>query len=235
MNLQLITDYRNQRVTFLKLFEGDKPWVYVDSQQIPTFGIGLNLRTHGELVLQALGFDLGGNRLTGDALQAERDYAERLVEAFSRSYPSDESENNAAQQNFESILRERASDPLLNPASFDPNKFVDEQAYLNFRASMTDRFQIDSGLVRENLFNMAADGYTVPDVDGNPKISLGYEADVDLWLERTGLNVIRPELNFLDSRERAALFSLAYNSKLPEMIRLLPGTKKIYQQHSGQA
>ncbi|MGD8941542.1 MAG: hypothetical protein PVJ72_19340, partial [Gammaproteobacteria bacterium] len=82
MNLYITTDYQDQRLNLLKLFEGDKPWAYSDSQKIPTFGIGLNLRTHGELVLQALGFDLGEGRLKGDALEAERAYAARLIELF---------------------------------------------------------------------------------------------------------------------------------------------------------
>jgi hypothetical protein len=165
------------------------------------------------LVLQALGFDLGEGRLKGDALEAERAYAARLIALFKLPNASDENQNNAAQQAFEAILRERAADPLLNPTAFDPNNFKDEQAYLDFKSSMTVKFQVDSATVREELFNLAADGYTVPDVNGDPKEFPGYEAELDLWLERSGLNVVRPELNFLDSRERIALYSLAYNSK----------------------
>jgi hypothetical protein len=75
MRLHTLTDYVNDRINLLKKFEADIAYAYVDSQGIATFGIGINLREHGELVLQALGFDTAGIRLQGAALDKEREYA----------------------------------------------------------------------------------------------------------------------------------------------------------------
>jgi hypothetical protein len=57
------------------LVEGERLFAYVDTAYnngtgIPTIGIGINLREHGQLILQALGFDLGGTvKLWGQVLR----------------------------------------------------------------------------------------------------------------------------------------------------------------------
>lgn len=67
-------NYSDDRISVLTAFEGDVAWVYPDSKGIATFGIGLNLEDHGELILDALGFDFGGQYLRGAALTAEQQY-----------------------------------------------------------------------------------------------------------------------------------------------------------------
>ncbi len=56
MDTHLTTNYSLDRVSFLKTVEGDTPIVHL-VLGVPHFGVGLNLQTHGELLLQNLGFD----------------------------------------------------------------------------------------------------------------------------------------------------------------------------------
>jgi len=58
MQLHNSSNYTNERYTFLKSVEGEKLYAYVDTEGIATIGIGINLREHGVLILQALGFDV---------------------------------------------------------------------------------------------------------------------------------------------------------------------------------
>lgn len=211
MRLHNISDYVTKRYVLLKLFEQDIQWAYADPKGIATFGIGLNLQVHGELLLQALGFDLGGTRLMGAALTAERDYGRRLIEAMNQPYPYGIGPTNAAKQALDAILQERATDPVL--ITYDPANFISYGAYTDFNLALTTEFRIDNDAERAELFRLVMDGYAVPDVNGNTKSFTGYERQLDTWLEATGVSLIAPELLFLDSKERLALQSLMFNGK----------------------
>ena len=110
MLLHAISNYVDLRYKFLKLVEGEVLWAYADSKGIPTIGIGLNLRTHGELLLNSLGFDLGGTSLRGAALDAEREYARQVMEIILRNPFSPTAKpftepNNAVMQALNPILQ----------------------------------------------------------------------------------------------------------------------------------
>ena len=73
MRLHTIANYQTTaRYDFLSRVEADIPHAYADPVGIPTIGVGINLRVHGRLILQTLGFDLGGTVLCwGEAGSAE--------------------------------------------------------------------------------------------------------------------------------------------------------------------
>ena len=213
MQLHLQSNYNSARIDLLKRLEGDIAWAYVDSVGIPTFGIGLNLRDHGLLVLETLGFDLGGQKLVGTAFAAEQDFARQLIAAFTLTYSPSELENNQAKQAFDSILQARLA--YFSQLGYDPTNFTSQQAYDDFQFELVGKYElrIDDSSVRDYLTTLSFDGYSTTDANGVTISFDGYEAVLDDWLVSTGLDLVRPELNFMDSNERLALLSLAYNSK----------------------
>lgn len=86
--------------------EGHKVFAYRDTDGIPTISIGINLRVHGDLVLEMLGFDVSGQLLTGEARVAEDEYIQRMKVAFTGTYADDE----AVQRALEPILTNRYND-----------------------------------------------------------------------------------------------------------------------------
>ena len=193
MRFHTIANYlTTARTDFLKTVEDFVDFAYVDTAQIATIGIGLNLQVHGRLVLQSLGFDLDGSQLTGDAFAAEQQYITRLLNAFNQQYPSNITQNNQAFAAFNVILQERAID-LLYPSDF----------------GRPTEFRLASLEVGQQLMNQALDGYNVTGTN-----SPGYESIVDTWLTRTGLSTQQPGLTSRDNRERLALLSLGFNSKV---------------------
>jgi len=197
MRLHTIDNYQTTaRYDFLFFVEGERLHAYVDTAYsngtgIPTIGIGINLREHGRLILQALGFDLSGTVLTGAALTAEQDYINQLLNAFNQNYPSNNTPSNQALAAFNLILQERASNTVY-PGTFP----------------RAEQFELASSEVSRQLLNQVLDGYTVPG-----KNFPGYESLLDTWLTRTGLSAFQPDLMNHDNRERLVLLSLAFNSK----------------------
>jgi hypothetical protein len=218
MLIHTISNYVDQRYSFLKLVEGEVLWAYADSKGIPTIGIGLNLRTHGELILKALGFDLGGALLQGAALAAERQYASDLMDIIDNfPFPATadpfHSPNNAVMQALNSILQARAQNSAL--LAYDPANFASYDAYAAYQLGLTSSFQLGSSTVSAELLRLVLDGgYTVPGADGTPvSYNGGYEKLLDSWLTATGLATTQSGLMDHTSNERIALLSLAFNSK----------------------
>lgn len=74
-NLHPAVDYAQQRYDSIQREEGYEPNAYVDTEGIPTIGIGYNLRVWLEPVLRTFGFDVDGTRLFGaKAAAAEQDF-----------------------------------------------------------------------------------------------------------------------------------------------------------------
>ena len=74
MDLTTTSNYEQSVLQFLLLGEGEptdkntgQVYVYADPIGIPTIGVGINLRTHLDIVLASLGFDVSGSYLTGAA------------------------------------------------------------------------------------------------------------------------------------------------------------------------
>lgn len=107
MQLHTIGNYNQLRLNTLTGYESNIPYAYVDTEGIATIGIGLNLRTHGMLVLQALGFDVTGTQLKGAALEAEQKYINQFVDSvkglFFQKYPSNSKLNNQALAQFKYV------------------------------------------------------------------------------------------------------------------------------------
>ncbi|MEW5993497.1 MAG: calcium-binding protein, partial [Candidatus Zixiibacteriota bacterium] len=214
------SNYDDERVSILTAFEGDVAWAYLDSEEIVTFGVGLNLRVHGELVLDALGFDFGGQYLAGAALTAERRYGfEFVVNRFPRqNYTGGASATNTAKTTFDAELQRRAQDAVF--LTYDANNFVSYDAYLQFRAKLvqTTEFRIDDPRVRANLMAQVLDGYTVFNVNGSSKNFTGYEDQLDTWLLTADPVLLTapadtvPALLSKDNTDRLALLSLAFNN-----------------------
>ncbi|MEW5993460.1 MAG: calcium-binding protein, partial [Candidatus Zixiibacteriota bacterium] len=209
------SDYDTDRITVLTSAEADIPRAYVDSKGVPTFGIGLNLRPHDALVMQALGFDFGGQYLAGTALQQERAYGRQLVQRFRQdytvgSYDANIAENNPAKVAFDAILLQRQE--YFLQLQYDPANFVSQEAYDTFILSLETEFEITSADIRNALVESTLDGYTVPNVDGSQKKIPGYEASLDKWLTDTGVGAKQQELYNHNSKERIALLSLTFNS-----------------------
>jgi Ca2+-binding RTX toxin-like protein len=192
MRLHTLANYQTTgRYDFLQLVEGQRLFAYVDTKGIPTIGVGINLRVHGQLILQVLGFDLGGTVLTGAALTAEQGYITQLLNAFNKqNYPPNNGPNNQAFVAFNAILQQRASNPAY-PEAFQ----------------RTTQFELASSDVSRQVLNQVLDGYSVPGQSFS-----GYEILLDTWLVRTGLNNRQPDLMNPDSHERLVLLSLAFNS-----------------------
>ena len=201
MRLHTINDYQTTaRYNFLLTVEGERLFAYVDAAGIATIGIGINLRVHGRLILQTLGFDLGGTVLTDAALAAEQGYIDQLLTAISQPFSSNNTPSNQALATFNTILQQRASDTVY-PSTF----------------TRTTQFELVSTEVSRQILNQVLDGYAVPG-----KNFSGYESVLDTWLTRTGVSVRQPDLMSRGSPERLALLSLAFNSRVHENDQ--PGT-----------
>ena len=215
MQLHTISNYNELRLNTLRAYEGNLPYAYVDTEGIATIGIGLNLREHGRLLLQALGFDLDGTQLTGAALQAETNnltgYIHQFLVLFNQSYSPNNTTSNQALAQLNNLLRQRA----INPVYANQQNFVSVEAYTAFHNTQSFLNQTfflpsPSTTVSENLFNMSLDGYIEP---GTGDRKEGYEELLDTWLNRTGVGGIQPGLRDHNNKERLALLSLAFNSK----------------------
>lgn len=188
------TTYQNtKRYDFLNIVEDEELPAYADSVRIPTIGIGLNLRVHGRLVLEALGFDMSGTVLTGPAAASEVQYVEELIKAFNRGYAPGTGAGNAALTAFNRILQRRANDATY-PAGF----------------ARGTSFELPSTTVSRQLVNQALTGYTEPATGVHVK---GYEEILDRWLTLSGIGAAQPGLLLRDNYERLALLSLAFNSR----------------------
>ena len=122
MRVHVDSNYQTSaRYDFLRLVEDDVLFAYVDSGGIAHIGVGINLQEHGRLILETLGFDLGGTTLSDAALAAEQGYTAQLLAAFnqsySTSYPSRISPNNQALAAFNAILEQRAANSAYRPGS----------------------------------------------------------------------------------------------------------------------
>jgi Ca2+-binding RTX toxin-like protein len=203
------TNYVDQRYALLKLLEGEVLFAYADTKGIPTIGIGLNLRVHGRLVLQSLGFDFTGTQLKGAALVAESGYINALINLFSKRYPPDNTASNQALADFNAILRQRA----INPVYANVQNFVSSNAYTVFRntQSFSNRTFTLLSTQSSSTFTQAMDGYTEP---GTGRVFAGYEANLDNWLNVTGAGVAQPGLLVHANEERLALLSLGFNSQV---------------------
>ncbi len=188
MQLHTVTNYTLDRYDFLKKVEGEPAdtaghvYIYADSEGIPTMGIGINLRVHGNLVLQTLGFDIAGTALIGEALIAENGYIAELRQAFGRSYASGADINNAAHTALSAILARRAEDSRYSAFPAFPR---------------TIDFAFDNTTDSKAVFDTVMDGY--------PRFA-GYEAQLNNWLSRNNIAAIGA------SKERTALISLTFNN-----------------------
>ena len=111
----LTTNYIQERNKFLIAEEALRRKAYVDTKGIPTIGIGFNLRVtkNLDLVLQALGFDLSGQQLTGDALAAEQQYIQAIRNVINNvqyTYTKDDSDDILLQNNLTQVMYARAND-----------------------------------------------------------------------------------------------------------------------------
>lgn len=70
----------------IREYEAYVPGVYSDPIGIPSIGLGYNLQTWGDLILETFGFDLSGEQLTGDALASEKSYIAALKNIFNKKY-----------------------------------------------------------------------------------------------------------------------------------------------------
>jgi hypothetical protein len=176
---------------------------YGDTEGIATIGFGFNLREHGLLVLETLGFDVSGTTLTGNAYNAEQDYIERLLEAFDGLYPNDTAANNPAHAAISAIVQERLQD--ADYAAFPAFDRVSDLVLAEPLAA--------------SILNVLMDtGYTIiqPPAEGPGKTFVGYETQLDAWLteEVGGVSAanVTPSLLSRNSNERLALLSLLYNA-----------------------
>ncbi len=87
MRLHTVADYWTLRYQGLEDRERNVPHAYLDPAGIPTIGIGLNLQTHGWLVLEALGFDMQDTILSGEASATEQDYIGRVLAVINPQTP----------------------------------------------------------------------------------------------------------------------------------------------------
>ena len=183
--------YSEDRYQTLKDQEKDIPFAYVDPIGIPSIGIGINLRFHGELVLEALGFDLDGQWLTGAAYLAEKGYANELLAAFKTGYgKKDTNANNAAKLAFDKILDRRAKNSIYASAPVDfPFRLK------KFDLSLTT-------ITTRVLFDEAVTQYIKPGTTN--EVVRGAEA------------VPSDSLGFVmtESKERLALMSLGYSAQV---------------------
>ncbi len=188
MQLHTTTNYTQDRYNFLKNVE-DEPtdpagrvYVYADSKGIATIGIGINLRVHGNLVLQTLGFDSARAILTGVALTAENGYIAELRQAFNSSYAPGTGIKNTALTTLNAILARRASDSRYS-------------AFPTFQR--TTDFSFVTTTDSKAVFDTVLAGY--------PGFT-GYETQLDNWLTRNAI----PGLSTQTSKERLTLVNRRY-------------------------
>jgi len=149
--------------------------------------MGINLRTHLYLVLNSLGFDVTGKKLTtSGARQAEQGYIVEIHAAVSRNYPPNQKYNNAVHSELSHILQRRAQDPR----------------YAGQVLTRVTDFSLASTVESKALFDTLMTGYSVSGTSFR-----GYETILDNWLADNGIAAIG------QSRECIVLLSLAYNGK----------------------
>lgn len=105
--------YQDLRFDFLKRVEDTRTLPYLDSKQIPTIGVGFNLRdlTVRGAVFRAIEIDATDSRLTPAQQAAEQSYIDLLVAAIALSYTT--GQNNILRPNLDAVMFNRAHDPLL--------------------------------------------------------------------------------------------------------------------------
>ncbi|MGH8533335.1 MAG: hypothetical protein ACREV1_11595, partial [Gammaproteobacteria bacterium] len=210
MPTHTISDYSARRFALLKELEKLRKDAYVETQGIPTIGIGFYLRAHTDLILEALGFDLTGAGIQQLAAQEAANEPDPVKQQaiLARAQQTVQDELNYIQQirsvinasyapNATSTLQ-RALDPIMQARA---NNADYPQG---FTRSSTFAFQNDADA--QPVFDALMAGYTRPDGSHEE----GYEEKVDRWLT---LNNITAIPTTQDSLERLALMSLAYNSK----------------------
>lgn len=163
MRLHNAGNYVTARRAHLRQVEGVVHFAYVDSQGIPTIGVGFNLRDHGLLVLQTLGFDVSNTTLTGAALVAENEYIQEALAIFSRKYPADNSANNQAFADLNAMLARRANDARYGNSKPTLTSF-----------SLSD-LQIDS------VFDALMDGYQIVQASWGTRRNLHPQAPIGPW------------------------------------------------------
>ena len=108
------TAYQDLRFDFLKRVEDTRTLPYLDSKQIPTIGVGFNLRDLNvqQRVFEAMQIDISLISVTnGAARAAEQSYIDLLVAAIDLSYAT--GQNNILRPNLDAVMFNRAHDPLL--------------------------------------------------------------------------------------------------------------------------
>lgn len=107
------TAYQDLRFDFLKRVEDTRTLPYLDSKQIPTIGVGFNLRdlTVRGAVFRAIEIDATDSRLTPAQQAAEQSYIDLLVAAIALSYTT--GQNNILRPNLDAVMFNRAHDPRL--------------------------------------------------------------------------------------------------------------------------
>jgi Ca2+-binding RTX toxin-like protein len=169
--LHYTNNYSQERYNFLKDVEGYRDRVYVvPGENIATIGVGINLNASDanlNAVLQALGFDLNGTQLSGDAWTAEQYYIQQIRSAVAATYAN----NSAVQTALDAIMQNRAADSRFS-SSFNRRTI----------------FRFNDETESKNAFDAI-----IPRYEARLNSKLGY---------------VMPE-----SKERAALVSLSYNTK----------------------
>lgn len=185
MRLHTTTDYANDRYNFLKLLEDYKQFTYVDSEGIPTIGVGINLQTHQDLVLQIFGFDLS-RTLTGQADADEQGYISRIQAELN----SDTHTTTSLQAALKTIMDARYDNTNYPPDFYKRPYF----AFLGFDPTGEEEAKA--------VFDQVMAGYTV-----GGRTVRGYETQLDDWFAEKGIAPIG------QSKERIALVSLAFNGR----------------------
>lgn len=166
------TAYQDLRFGFLKQVEDTRTLPYLDSKQIPTVGVGFNLRDANVRleVFNAMKIDVNQISATNPAARAaEQGYIDLLVAAINLAYAK--GQENILRPNLDAVLLNRSQDPLLQG-------FPNITSRIAFTMSSADMRTAFDALIPT------------------------YENNVDAWL--AGIPA---------SNERAALVSLAYNSR----------------------
>ncbi len=166
------TVYQDLRFDLLTRVEDTRTLPYLDSKQIPTVGVGFNLRDDNvrRRVFEAMKIDVTVPGLTPAQQAAEQGYIDLLVAATHLSYAS--GQNNILQPNLDAVMFNRAHDPLLQGLTHIAGRNSFEMSSPEMHAALDE-------LMRTT-----------------------YENNVDAWLA-----------GIPQSDERAALVSLAYNSR----------------------
>ena len=115
VNWHLISDpavYSQHRLDNIKTLEGERPLSYLDSKNIPSIGIGFNLRSNNvrQEVFVAMGLDV--TRLSDPAqIATEQSYINQLVSEISKPYASNQV--TLLRSRLNAIMAQRATDPVL--------------------------------------------------------------------------------------------------------------------------